>query len=272
MNHGHWKRGLSRRVAVLEGVAAGVLAAVTCGALCFFTGMGLPAAALAGEAGNPGVQQVKDERITVNVGGSGIDLAPPSGHCFLDPAQQADARLIGILRRVFGGNVRMLAAYADCGQLKSWRAGKRKTLDDHGQYIVPLTMQSFSFQGDAAPHVKKFCDAFRRSSGELMDQVSKTVKQRIESAMNGVKVNEQKILGVLEEDNHACYFGLLQRLITEYGDPKTQIGVTAYIFAGGKAIGSNLYTVYKDEASMVALLGRQRENAMVLERINAGRR
>ena len=195
---------------------------------------------------------------------------PPAGHCFLDEAQPSDARLAGILRQVFGGELRMLQAFADCAQLRSWRTGQRKTLSDYGQFLVPADFIDKKLDGSSRPYVETICKVMRENGGQLLDQSAPVVKQRFEEALKGAQMNEMRFLGVVGQDDTACYFGLIQKLVTEFGDPKTQVDVSAIAFVSGKMIYSNLYAVHEGDQTLSELLERQQTNVARNLRANGG--
>jgi hypothetical protein len=212
----------------------------------------------------------EDGSSQVKVGAAHINLLPPAGHCFLDESQGADARLAGILRQVFGGELRMLGAFADCGQLRTWRTGKRKTLSDYGQFLVPVDFIDKKLDGASKPYVETICKIMRETGGQLLDQSAPTVKQRFEEALKGAQMNEMRFLGVVGEDDTACYFGLIQKLVTEFGDPKTQVDVSTITFISGKMIYSNLYAVHEGDQTLSELLERQQTNVARMLRANGG--
>ena len=212
----------------------------------------------------------EDGQSQVRIGAARLNFVPPAGHCFLDEAQGPDARLAGILRQVFGGELRMLGAFADCVQLRSWRTGKRKTLSDYGQFLVPVDFIDKKLDGPSQPYVETICKIMRDSGGQLLDQSAPTVKQRFEDALKGAQMNEMRFLGVVGQDETACYFGLLQKLITEQGDPKTQVDVSAIAFIAGKMVYSNLYAVQEGDETLSELLERQQTNVSRNLRANGG--
>jgi hypothetical protein len=212
----------------------------------------------------------EDGRSQVQLGAARLSLVPPAGHCFLDEAQPSDARLAGLLRQVFGGELRMLGAYADCAQLRSWRTGQRKTLSDYGQFLVPIDFIDKKFDGPSQPYVDTICKVMRDSGGALLDQSAPTVKQRFEDALKGAQMNEMRFLGVVGQDDTACYFGLIQKLVTEFGDPKVQVDVSAIAVVGGKMIYSNLYAVHEGDQTLSELLERQQTSVSRNLRANGG--
>ena len=208
-------------------------------------------------------------RTKVKIGAQELGLEPPAGHCFLDESQPSDARLVGILHVSFGGTLRMLGAFADCSQLKSWRTGARKTLSDYGQFLVPLDFLDKKVEGAAKPYVDTICKTLRESGGEIIAQSAPAVKQRFEQALAGAQMNEVRFLGVVGEDENACYFGLIQKIVTEFGDPKTQVDVSAIAFISGKMVYSNLYAVHEGDFTLGEVFERQKLNVARNLAVNA---
>ncbi len=210
------------------------------------------------------------DRSEVKLGEVKLGLEPPSGHCFLDESQPSDARLVGLLNSIFRGELRMLGAFADCAQLKSWRTGQRKTLGDYGQFLVPLDFLDKKVEGAAKPYVDTICQIMRDSGGEIMSKSEGEVRRRFEEALRGAKMNEVRFLGVVGQDDHACYFGLIQNIITEFGDAKTQVDVSAIAFISGKMIYSNLYAVHEGDQTLTELFERQKANVGRNLAVNGG--
>lgn len=209
-------------------------------------------------------------RMEVKLGEVKLELEPPGGHCFLDEAQPSDARLQGMLHAIFRGDLRMLSAFADCAQLKSWRTGKRKTLGDYGQFLVPLEFLDKKLEGDAKPYIDTICTIMRETGGELMAKSEGEVKKRFEEVLKGAQMNEVRFLGVVGQDDNSCYFGLIQNIITEHGDPKTQVDVSTIAFIKGKMIYSNLYAVHEGDETLTELYERQKTNVERNVAVNGG--
>ncbi|WP_088342600.1 MULTISPECIES: hypothetical protein [Rhodomicrobium] len=210
------------------------------------------------------------DRSEVKLGDIRLTLEPPGGHCFLDASQPSDARLESLLHSIFRGELRMLGAFADCAQLKSWRTGQRKTLSDYGQFLVPLDFLDKKLEGAAKPYIETMCKTLRDNGGELIAKSEGDVRQRFEQVLAGAKMNEVRFLGVVGQDDNACYFGLIQNIITEHGDPKTQVDVSAISFISGKMVYINLYAVHQGDETLTELFERQKSNVERNIRVNGG--
>ena len=81
---------------------------------------------------------------------------------------------------------------------------------------------------------------------------------------------ETRFLGVVGQEGHACYVGLIQKIVTEFGDPKTQVDVSTIAFIAGKMIYSNLYAVHEGDHTLNELFDRQQGNVARNVRVNGG--
>jgi hypothetical protein len=69
-----------------------------------------------------------------------------------------------------------------------------------------------------------------------------------------------RLLGVVDQDQNACYFVLLQKIMTEQRQTKTQVDVAAVTFLAGKMVFINLYGELKSDNTLSELLQRQKDN------------
>ncbi len=76
--------------------------------------------------------------------------------------------------------------------------------------------------------------------------------------MEGIKVNEQKMLGVVDEDEFGCYSALFQRMQAEVGGEKQIAGVFTTTFVKGKIVYLNLYAPFAGSATVQELLVLQK--------------
>jgi hypothetical protein len=114
--------------------------------------------------------------------------------------------------------------------------------------------------GSPKAYVETICNTLRQNGGEIIDKSTPEVKKRFEEALKGAKMNEVRFLGVVGQDDNACYFGLIQNIVTEFGDPKTQVDVSAIAFISGKMIYINLYAVHEGDFTLGEVFERQKAN------------
>ena len=187
------------------------------------------------------------------VGGVPIKLPQPAGYCELIDREPSDKRMLTVLTDILAksGN-KLLGMTADCRQLTDWRAGKRKLLDDLGQYQTSIAQMD----KPTAEPVKQTCATLRAQGDELLAKQMPDIKSRVESALEKVKINNTSFMGVLAEDPTACYAALLQKLRTEVGTDKTQVNAFATTIVKNKSIFVYRITPYVNSASVDAALAK----------------
>jgi hypothetical protein len=198
------------------------------------------------------------------IGSATLTLPSPDGYCELTDKEPSDARVLKeVGNLVAGSQNELLSMSADCSQLEAWRAAKLPALDDYVQYQTPMDLKDSDVP--RAEAVKGLCANFRTEGEKTSAGVLPDLNSRFEKAYKGAKFNEASFLGVLAEDDNACYYGLVLKLRTEIGDEKTQVTVAAATAVKGKVIYYNLYTVYRDGAdTLTAALDRHRRNVPAL--------
>ncbi len=195
------------------------------------------------------------------VGSVSIALPPPAGFCKLTEDNASDRRVINtIAESLTKVGSKLLVMSADCRQLADWRARKRPLLDDYAQYQVPLAGLDSS-----PPPIAKTCAAMR-ASGEKFEH-DQSAKTAVESIARNVKLNEQKVIGVLAEDPDACYVALLSKWQTEAGTPKTQLTLLAVTTVKDRSIFLNQYSVY-DAAALDQQLAKVKATVAALQAAN----
>jgi hypothetical protein len=189
----------------------------------------------------------------VNIGGASINLPPPGGFCELNNSNESDKRMLTTLGPLLekSGN-KLLGMFADCGQLSGWHTGKRQLLDDYAQYQTPIA----SMDKPPSETVAETCTTLRKQGEQILANQLPDIKKRVESTLSKIKLNETSFLGVLGEDNDACYAGLIQKIHTEANTDKTQITAFAISLIKKKSVFTYRFSVYQNPQSADALLGK----------------
>jgi hypothetical protein len=200
-----------------------------------------------------------------NIGGASINLPPPSGFCELSRTEPSDNRMIttltGLLEK--SGN-KLLGMSADCQQLRDWRSGKRQLLDDYAQYQTPIG----SMDKPPSETVAQTCKTLRDEGNKILANQLPDIKERVESTLGKIKMNETVFLGVLAEDSNACYAGLVQNIHTEANTDKTQITVFAVTIVKNKSVFSYRFSVYRNPQTADAVLGKIKTDVAALMSAN----
>jgi hypothetical protein len=214
--------------------------------------------------------EIDEGRATAKLAEAQIHLEPPSGHCFLDPKHPGDAHIYSVFERIFRGDIRMLNGYADCEQLNLWRVGGRTTLDNYGNILIPVAMLNRTVEGPAKPYVEVVCRTMRQNAGVFRDRNMPGLKNMFEQALAKSPINAMRLLGVVDQDKDACYFVLLQKIMTEKRVTKTQVDVAAVTFLSGKMVFINLYGELESDNTLMELLQLQKANVARNVALNRG--
>ncbi len=180
-------------------------------------------------------------QLTVDIGGVKIALVPPEGHCVKDRNIPLDRQLIENVERSIAGQNRLLMAFADCQQLAEAREGKRTSLDNFGQYMTPVSEQDKLVKLTDAGFIAEMRRYFRKQGVAAWSANAANSKRRLESAVEGLKLDENKMLGVIKSDGRAIYFGSLLAIRLPDGKDKHIVGVTSAGLIKGKIVNLNIY-------------------------------
>jgi len=208
----------------------------------------LPAALLAGC-----LESRPDADILVDVGGSEVGLVLPEGFCKLEKKNPSDARLISMIARMNAGRGKLYLSVAKCDQLKAWRAGRIKTLDDYGFVMVPIRAVRRKIRAPRAAFVKTMERQLNKVSAQRRRAIKASMRRRVRALGTSLRLNETKILGVLKADDTAVHVGVMQKLQTEYGDQKTIVGSFGATLVRKKVLFVYLYARMNGHESVTAV-------------------
>jgi hypothetical protein len=204
----------------------------------------------------------------VIIGGVSVKLPVPADFCELSESNPSDKRMVTTTSSLVekSGN-KLVGISADCRQLADWRAGKRQLLDDYGQYQTPIAQMD---QLVAAPEdsIHQLCSTLRAQGSDVVSTVAPDVKANIESALKKVKVNNMAFVGVLAEDDTACYGAQIQRMQAENGADKTQIILIGITVLKNKYIFVDRFAVYASTDATSALLSKLQSTVAALYAAN----
>ncbi len=184
------------------------------------------------------------ETARVEIEGTAITLAVPSGHCLLERSHPADRNIIETVERVVAASNRILAAFADCDQRAEMRSGRRNVLDDYGQYMTPLRGGAIALP--PAQFAQRMTEVFKQQGAQLIQGAEADTRERIGSLKLGIRMGENKMLGVLRTDERASYLGIVQNLGLPDGSTKLQVGVAAFGLQKRRMVSLNLYARFDE--------------------------
>jgi hypothetical protein len=80
-----------------------------------------------------------------------------------------------------------------------------------------------------------------------------------EAIAQNVKINSMAVVGVDDNDPNACYTAVLQKLRTQLGTEKLQLGIDTTVAIKGKILFSTLYIPYVDMEGVAKSLAENRK-------------
>ena len=189
-----------------------------------------------------------------SIGGVAIKLPAPAGFCELSPSQPSDNRALttfgGLLEK--SGN-RLLAVAADCRQLTDWRTGQRPLLDDYAQFQTPIADMDRVIASPKAT-IHETCATLRAQGKELNSSIAPDVKSGLEGTVKNLKMDTLEFIGVLAEDDTACYAAQAMKARAPNGTEKTQIILLAITVVTSKFIVVIRYGIYSGADATADLL------------------
>lgn len=200
-----------------------------------------------------GLSVVEAATVSRTIGGRQVNLVIDPDQCELDRNNPSDKRVYELVERALQGQNQLLMSAADCQQLPEWRRGQRPTLDDFTQVQVGLTYINQDLTGRETATVQEICAFLRKQGDAFVAGPMVEFRERFNRATGDVKLNETTFIGVVHEDNRACYASLVQKVRTDQGRDKLILSVFAHVVIRGRLLYIYRYTEGESFASMVKL-------------------
>jgi hypothetical protein len=180
------------------------------------------------------------------IGDTFVTLPPPAGFCELTPRYEFDGRTVAVVSAYMAGeSIKLLAMSADCNQLAEAREGKRQ-IDDVASYMV----YNADMQMPTPFSVASKCRTLRASSN---NPIGNDVDARLVSVLEKIKVGEVGFIGVIAEDDNACYTAALAKQRIADAE-KVQVILEANAVVRTKAIIVRRHAVYENPDTIKAAL------------------
>ncbi len=175
--------------------------------------------------------------VSVTVGGRPITLVIDPDQCELDRNDPSDSRVYDLVERGLAGQNQLLMAAADCLQIPPWRSGTRPTLDDFTQVQVNLALRERELGGREAATSREICTELRKQGDAIVNGPEVTAtRNRFNKLTDTVQLNATTFIGVVHEDDKACYAALVQKVRTEQGRDKLILSVFAHVVVRGRLL------------------------------------
>jgi hypothetical protein len=179
------------------------------------------------------------------VAGKSFDLVTPDGFCVPDPKESGDAGFVNAVSRFMeGAGNTVVQVVADCGELNLRHADPSSKIFNYMVYYYPAAIESLVLSGSPQPHRKTLCDEMRKQGDASLSDVPQLVAKTARELQQTVSVNSTKVLGVLAEDTHGCYVGVLVGIDDGKGLSLLMNATIIATVIHGKGLFVSLYSQY----------------------------
>jgi len=177
------------------------------------------------------------------INGKSFDLPTPTGFCLPDAKNSNDALFIKAktaLMANYGYTVAKIAAR--CDELKR----RDNPVDLIIYYYYPdSTENQPPAQGSIQSQRKTICDDMRKETDASLSNVPDKVAETAKELHVNLSVSKVKSLGLLAEDSHACYSGILVTTKNAAGPYIANVDYFGTVIHG-KKIWASLYSKYQN--------------------------
>ena len=181
-----------------------------------------------------------------NIAGKTVFLGLPEKTCPLSPKNPSDRLLIDGVKTSIKGSNELLMQFADCQELKDWRSGKQKYLNNFGSYQTSVRLKATDMTGREQATVAEICKVFKKQGAAMLQNMKPEIDKRLDDGFKNIKMNELKMLGIVHEDSNICAAATFQRFKTDDQSIKDQINVYSVTFLNGRIIFTYLYAPHGD--------------------------
>jgi len=183
--------------------------------------------------------------VTRPVGGVQVNFPIPNGYCLAEDSNARDAVFINRMATLLrNAKSRLIVLSMDCDRQRTWRDGDEGNIYDYSSYYIPEKHLTPTLKGNKAAIRKALCNDMRKQGDAKLGPIKDIVAKAEKELNDNITVSSTKMIGVVGEDQHACYSALLVGVRTDTDN----ILMSAFIIATvvrGKPIFSTIYHEYK---------------------------
>jgi|GEM_PF-5062491 len=196
------------------------------------------------------ISAVHAETVQKTVGSTPLNLPVPPAFCTLDQNNLRDGLFIAVITHLLQGTNKLVMTTADCAVLEKWRGGDNSAIQKYAIYYVPNAVENLTLPGETASLRKGLCDEMRKQGQATMDKAKEIASQRTREMNVDVKINDMTYIGVVDEDEHACYSAILVRGVGTDSKPFAISGIITSTIIQAKPIFLALYNPYEGEQTV----------------------
>jgi hypothetical protein len=183
--------------------------------------------------------------VTRPVGGVQVNFPILHDHCLAEDSNARDAVFINRMATLLrNAKSRLIVLSMDCDRQRTWRDGDEGNIYDYSSYYIPEKHLAPTLKGNKAQFRKALCNDMRKQGDAKLAPIKDIVAKAEKELNDNITVSNTKMIGVVGEDQHACYSALLVGVRAGADN----ILMSAFIIATvvrGKPIFSTIYHEYK---------------------------
>ena len=187
------------------------------------------------------------------VGSATFYFVVPKGQCVLEDSNPQDAKFIHIVRTLFkGAQNTLILATAECGRRARLRNGETGNILNYAAYYTPDTDITGTVEGDTQTQRKNLCADMRKQGDATLSGVKDIVAEKAKELRAKIAVTSTSYIGVLYEDTHGCYAGLLVGVKGADNNVILMSSIVTSTVSHSKPLFLAIYDEYKGPATSTA--------------------
>jgi hypothetical protein len=202
------------------------------------------------------------ESTTVDLYGKALVVPTPVGYCIPDQSNVGDGNFYKEIDALLKhSSNKLIHLVVECNLLPSHKKPASKAITDYVDYYYP-----FSAAEGYKSTRKANCDSIREAIKQPLN-VQQSVNAAYKELNRSAPTNSTQPLGVLSEDQHGCYFGLLVKIV--YGGTSTLRSVMGFsTIIKGNLLYVTVVSEYKNAAESEKQLLQAKSIAADLDKTN----
>jgi len=149
------------------------------------------------------------------------------------------------------GSNQLIAYFAPCGDLESFRGGRIALLPVSGTLLVPMAGESFQPSDiDRAAFLAEMAMQMPLVDDAQLAQMEGEINQR----GSGAAIGQSQFLGLLAQDTNALYVGLLSNVTATDGTTLPMVTIVALTQLADVPLSANLSREYVSNDDIALLL------------------
>ena len=207
--------------------------------------------------------------VTRPVGGVQVNFPILNGHCLTEGSNPRDAIFINRMATLLrNANNRLIVLSMDCRRQGTWRDGDDGNIYDYSSYYIPMVHETPTLKGNKAALRKGLCNSMRKAGDATLAPIKDIVANAAEELNTNVAINSTKMIGVVGQDQHACYSALLVGIRTADNESILMSALIIATIVRGKPIFSAIYHEYKGPETTQRSLEEAKSLAAVFDARN----